>query len=239
MVTVEKGNITDISVLSFRDDSQYFNKARTGVISAIIQQQTPEVSTVSGATFSSEGIMQAVANALESAGYINQNITDGVNAISSNGTRGVTSEISRGDRSGKSSSFTVPETNGSNNSDEEMNQSEDNHDTASQSGDYADGVYTGTGKGLRGNTQVQVTVSSGKISDITVISYADDRQYFSRAQGSMIDRIIENQGINVSTVSGATYSSNSILEAVANALDIEFTNPNSSMGSGQRGGRRH
>ena len=238
-VTIEKGNITDISVLSFRDDSQYFNKARTGVISAIIQQQTPEVSTVSGATFSSEGIMQAVANALESTGYISQNITDGANAISSNGTHGETAEISRGNRSGKSSSFTVPETNGSNNSDEEMIQSEDNHDTASQSGNYADSVYTGTGKGLRGNTQVQVTVSGGKISDITVISYADDRQYFSRAQGSMIDRIMENQGINVSTVSGATYSSNSILEAVADALDIEFTNPNSSMGSGQRGGKRH
>ena len=120
-----------------------------------------------------------------------------------------------------------------------MIQSEDNHATSPQSGNYADGEYTGIGKGLRGNTQVQVTVSGGKISEITVISYADDRQYFSRAQGSMIDRIMENQGINVSTVSGATYSSNSILEAVADALDIEFTNPNSSMSSGQRGGRRH
>ena len=70
-------------------------------------------------------------------------------------------------------------------------------------------------------------------------SYSDDRQYFSRAQGSMIDRIIESQGINVSTVSGATYSSNSILEAVADALDIDFSNPNSSMSSGKKGGRMH
>ena len=51
----------------------------------------------------------------------------------------------------------------------------------------------------------------------------------------MIGEIIDAQSLNVQTVSGATMSSNGILEAVANALGMEYTNANSSM----HGGRRH
>ena len=101
---------------------------------------------------------------------------------------------------------------------------------------YTDGVYTGTGTGYRGATQVQVTVESGRITDVTVLSYADDRQYFARAQSSLIAAILNQQGVDVSTVSGATFSSNGILEAVADALNIDFTNPNASLG-GRRKGR--
>ena len=95
---------------------------------------------------------------------------------------------------------------------------------------YADGEYIGYGSGFRGTTTVSVTVSGGTIVDITVLSYDDDTDFFSRAEGSMIQEILAGQGIDVATVSGATFSSNSILEAVANALGIPFENPNSSMG---------
>ena len=101
---------------------------------------------------------------------------------------------------------------------------------------YADGVYTGTGSGYRGATQVQVTVAGGRITDVTVLSSEDDRQYFSRAQSSLIAAILNAQGVDVSTVSGATFSSNGILEAVADALNIDFTNPNATLSRG-RGGR--
>lgn len=93
-----------------------------------------------------------------------------------------------------------------------------------------DGVYTGTGTGYRGETQVTVTVENGCITDITVKSYADDREYFSRAKHGVIDAILESQSLDVKTVSGATYSSNGILEAVANALNVDFTNPITSTG---------
>jgi len=36
----------------------------------------------------------------------------------------------------------------------------------------------------------------------------------------------------VQTVSGATFSSNGILEAVADALDLEYSNPNAGMSRG-------
>ena len=104
-------------------------------------------------------------------------------------------------------------------------------------GKYADGVYTGSGQGYKGTVNVIVTVDGGKITDVTVDSYRDDRQYFQRAESSVINAILSSQSINVSTVSGATFSSNSIIEAVADALNQEFTNTNSSMSGGH--GRRH
>ena len=97
-------------------------------------------------------------------------------------------------------------------------------------------MYTGVGTGYRGVTQVQVTVAEGKITDVTVLSYEDDRQYFSRAQSSLIAAILNRQGVGVSAVSGATFSSNGILEAVADALNLDFTNPNATL-SRDRGGR--
>jgi uncharacterized protein with FMN-binding domain len=100
-----------------------------------------------------------------------------------------------------------------------------------------DGTYTGTGTGFRGNTDVSVTVSSGKISDVTIVSYEDDDQFFSRAKSTIISEIIKNQDVNVDAVSGATYSSKGIMEAVANALNITYTNTNDSAGAQEgRGG---
>ena len=93
---------------------------------------------------------------------------------------------------------------------------------------YEDGTYTGSGTGFRGTTNVSVTVEGGYITDITIVSYQDDTPYFNRAQSSVLPDIIDTQGIDVDTVSGATFSSNGIIEAVADALGLSFTNPNSS-----------
>lgn len=98
--------------------------------------------------------------------------------------------------------------------------------TTVPSGTYTSGTYTGSGMGFRGETDVTVTVENGYITDITVTSYQDDGQYFVNAESTVISEIIDSQDINVSTVSGATYSSNGIIEAVADALGLEFTNPN-------------
>ena len=100
---------------------------------------------------------------------------------------------------------------------------------APSAGLYADGVYTGSGTGFRGTTSVSVTVSGGMITAIQVTSSRDDAKYMSRAKSTIISAILNKQSIGVSTVSGATFSSNGILEAVANALSIDFSNPNSSM----------
>lgn len=97
---------------------------------------------------------------------------------------------------------------------------------SSETGSYADGVYTGVGAGFRGDTEVQVTVESGNIIDITILSYKDDAEFFQEAQSSILNQILSKQSVDVQVVSGATFSSNSIIEAVANALNVDFDNPN-------------
>ncbi len=55
----------------------------------------------------------------------------------------------------------------------------------------------------------------------------------------MISAIIRSQSTDVDAVSGATFSSNGIKEAVADALGIEFTDPNSTEQKGHGGRHSH
>lgn len=87
-----------------------------------------------------------------------------------------------------------------------------------EKGKYKDGVYTGTGEGFRGTTQVQVTVKDGYIADIAVLSFQDDREFFQKAQSAVINDILAEQTCDVDAVSGATFSSKGIMDAVADAL---------------------
>lgn len=60
--TVKDGKITDIQIVSQSDDASYFNHA-TSVIQKIIDYQRTDVNTMTGATYSSKGILSAVDNA--------------------------------------------------------------------------------------------------------------------------------------------------------------------------------
>ena len=82
---------------------------------------------------------------------------------------------------------------------------------------YLDGIYTAEAIGFEGKITVQVTVAEDKITDITVLSAEDEEEYLSRAK-RVIPAILEGQSPNVDTVSGATYSSTGILNAVKLAL---------------------
>ncbi len=65
-VTVSGGKITDIVIVSSDDDEPYFTNARA-VVARILSHQTTNVDAVSGATYSSKGIMAAVSDALQKA----------------------------------------------------------------------------------------------------------------------------------------------------------------------------
>ena len=84
---------------------------------------------------------------------------------------------------------------------------------------YKDGTYTGTGTGYRGQpTTVSITVKSGKITDVSVVSTRDTPNFFERAYPTVTQSILSRQTPQVDAVSGATYSSNGIMQAVADAL---------------------
>ena len=78
---------------------------------------------------------------------------------------------------------------------------------------YLDGIYTAEAMGFEGQITVQVTVAEDKITNITILSAEDEEEYLSRAK-QVIPAILEGQSPNVDAVSGATYSSTGILNAV-------------------------
>lgn len=82
---------------------------------------------------------------------------------------------------------------------------------------YLDGIYTAEAMGFEGKITVQITVAEDKITDITLLSAEDEEKYLSRAK-QVIPAILEGQSPNVDAVSGATYSSTGILNAVKLAL---------------------
>ena len=183
-VTVKDKQITAIEIVENEaDDDAFFSRAK-GVIDKIISGQTLEVDVVSGATYSSNGIISAVKNALTGAA------DSGTPASTSAGSSGGSSSPA----GGSSSVSTVQDASA-----------------------YADGTYYGTGTGFSGALTVEVVISGGKISSIQIIDTSDGDSYFQSASG-LISNIIATQSTNVDTVSGATYSSVGIIEAVRNAL---------------------
>ena len=87
-----------------------------------------------------------------------------------------------------------------------------------QTSGWADGTYEGTGTGFGGDVVLSVTVADGKISSIEVVSASgEDAAYFSMAR-ELLDTIVKKQSADVDTVSGATFSSHGIIDAVTAAL---------------------
>ena len=178
-VTILEGKITDISVVSAPGETpSYFSSAKS-VLSSMLSAQSPNVDTVSGATYSSTGIINAVKSALSQA---------------AKGTE-------PSEEPSPSPTPTPPVV----------------PDDAPNYG-YLDGTYTGTGEGYGGDITVSVTVSGGQITAIEIVSAPDETPaYLSQATG-VIEKILAHQAADVDAVSGATFSSEGIMEAVENAL---------------------
>lgn len=127
--------------------------------------------------------------------------------INLNGTSG---------NSKKSSSF-----NDSNNSTISENKSHDDKKQESKKdtdSKFKDGTHTGKAKGYNGDITVNVDVKDGKIISINITNTNDDAEYLNKAK-SVIQAIISSQSTDVDTVSGATYSSGGIIDAVNNAIE--------------------
>ena len=185
-VEIKDKSIIAINILSTQDDEAFFNRAK-GVIDKIIAGQTLDVDVVSGATYSSNGIISAVKNALTGE-----------------------QDTSTPATTASSSSQSSP--------------SIETVDDSNQT--WKDGTYYGSGTGFNGEVQVQVVIADGKITDINVVSHNDDSSFMSQAQG-LIPNIISFQSTNVDAVSGATYSSRGIIDAVRAALKQAVVNGSS------------
>ncbi len=85
-------------------------------------------------------------------------------------------------------------------------------------GCYNDGVYTGTAMGFGGEITVSVTIENGFIVSIDVPSHElEDPAYYAMAEALLSD-IVNEQYADVDTVTGATFSSQGLINAAAEAL---------------------
>ena len=84
---------------------------------------------------------------------------------------------------------------------------------------YKEGTYEGVAQGYGGEVIVKVTVDSQEIVSIEVtVADNEDAAYYNMAI-DIIPTIIETQSVEVDVVSGATYTSNGIIDAVKDALE--------------------
>ena len=193
-VVVKDGKISSVKILSHGDDAEFFNRAKV-VADRISSSHKVDVDTVSGATFSSNGIKSAVIDALKKAG------------------------LSSSDSMSKILNDKIAELKKDENEIEKLTQEIEGNTTLNlPQGRFKDGTYKGSARGFKSNIVVSVKVSQGKIASIKIESSGDDEPYFSSARG-VINKIINSQNVNVDAVSGATFSSNGIKRAVYNALN--------------------
>ncbi len=199
-VDVSGGKISNINIVDNVDDAPYFDKAKS-LVGTIISKQTPNVDSISGATYSSNGIKSAVRDALKKAGVISEGDNNDELKI----------ELSRLKEENQKLKDTISGLKAKIGDLEKKSQKEDTNIR------MKDGSYQGIGMGFKGNVRVEVKVTDGKIASINVIDNIDDAPFFDKAK-SLIPNIISSQTANVDSVSGATYSSNGIKSAVRDAL---------------------
>ena len=220
-VTIKNGNISSIEILACNDTPRFSQTPLSQIPQEIITAQSTNVDTVSGATRTSNGIIEAVNNALAQASSDTTATTNSDTTANTNANTDSTSETSS-NSSTTNSGTTDESSNASNNQAASTSQSSQPSSAASQvattSSTYKDGTYTGEGTGYRPGLQVSVTVKNGKISAVEVLSNNETPRFSQMPIQQIPQEIIAAQSTKVDTVSGATRTSNGIIEAVNNAL---------------------
>ena len=87
-----------------------------------------------------------------------------------------------------------------------------------EAGIYTPGTYTGTAAGKNGDVKVEVTFSANAIDSVKVVEHSETAGISDGAIENIPAAIVENQSLDVDTVSGATVTSDAILKAVADAV---------------------
>ena len=150
-VTMDGDKIAAVEVVSNSETPEIAGAALEQIPAAIVAANSADVDIVSGATYTSNGIINAVKNALESAGS-------------------------------------------------------------------AGGALTGTADGFMGPITVSVTMDGDTITAVEVVSNSDTPEIAGAALEQIPAAIVAANSPDVDVVSGATYTSNGIINAVKNAL---------------------
>ena len=191
-VDISGCKIASISIVSTKDGDSYV-KIASSLLDTIVEKQSTNVDTVSGATFSSRGIIAAVRSALSQAAVSDNttgNNTDKQGAAEVSGN-GQTDENSSGSASEQGTEGTLP---------------------------YVDGIYYGTAEGYKGDIRVAVVIQDKTLKAILVTEKQDDEPFITNAM-DVLKNMMKKQSADVDTVSGATYSSKGLIGAVKAAFE--------------------
>lgn len=201
-VTIKNGKIKKISNTN-TDTPEFFNKAWKTIKSNVISRQsTSEIDTVSGATFSSNGILGALSQALSKADQSGttdskgEDITPTPTTVPDETVTPIPTEIPQPTQTPENPSDDQPGVNL-----------------------LKDGTYTASAMGYSGKVNITLTIKDGKITEVTNTN-SDTRSFFNKAWRSIQPKILEKQSTEgIDTVSGATFSSMGILDASKMALE--------------------
>lgn len=160
-VSVAGGKLTDVKVTGIDDTPEIADGAVTEIAKRIIAKQNWKVDAVSGATFTSEGVMNAVKTALS--------VTAGSAGIKFD--------------------------------------------------QLADGEYTGEAAGFGGPLRLKLQIAGGKLTKVDILSHEETAGISDPACTGMPKAIIAKQSVEVDVVSGATYTSQGIIDAVKKAVE--------------------
>ena len=191
-VDISGGKIASISIVSTKDGDSYV-KIASSLLDTIVEKQSTNVDTVSGATFSSRGIIAAVRSALSQAAVSDNTVgnnTDKQGAAEASGN-GQTDKNSSGSASEQGTEGTLP---------------------------YVDGIYYGTAEGYKGDIRVAVVIQDKTLKAILVTEKQDDEPFITNAM-DVLKNMMKKQSADVDTVSGATYSSKGLIGAVKAAFE--------------------
>lgn len=167
-VTLKNGEITNVEVTDQQETKGIADPALEKVPQEIVDAGTPNVDAVSGATVTSNAIMNAVKDALKNAG------------------------LNPDDYAATAKHENVPVT-------------------------YTAGTYTGEGTGYNGPIQLDVTFSEDGITDIAIKSSKETNHIGTPAYDILFADAKEANGSGIDSVSGATFTSKGVKEALADA----------------------
>ncbi len=85
---------------------------------------------------------------------------------------------------------------------------------------YNNGQFSSSTYGYDGEVYITVTIENDVIVSITGYTDENDSWYYNMAAGQIIPLIIESQNTDADVFSGATYSSEAIIESVKKALEL-------------------
>ena len=173
-VTLSTDAITEIKVTDHKETAGICEPAIEQIPQEIVAAQSVEVDAVSGATNTSNGIMEAVKNALVSAD------------VDASQLKAVETTAEKKEN--------VPVT-------------------------YTEGTYTGTGKGYNGDVVLDVTFSGDAITDIAVKESKETDHVGNVAFDLLFADIKNANGTGVDSISGATFSSAAVKNAVNDAAE--------------------